>query len=199
MESKFKHKNLLLNELKSGNEKAFTFLMEKYHHQLCTYANSLTKNPDESKDIVQTVFIKLWNKRMDIEYILSIKSYLYKSVYNEFLNSIRGARELSSLEKEHIKAIDNIIVEEKDNSLEKKINIINQEIQNLPPKCKKVFILSKQEGLTHNEISEYLSISIKTVENHITKAFKILRDNIKDNYNSILFLLFNRFINQKRS
>lgn len=70
------------------------------------------------------------------------------------------------------------------------IAIINKEIQNLPPKCQKVFILSKKEGLTNTEIAEHLDISIKTVEAQISKAFKILKEKLKENYNMMLFLLF---------
>jgi RNA polymerase sigma-70 factor (ECF subfamily) len=67
---------------------------------------------------------------------------------------------------------------------------VKLEIENLPPKCKQTFLLSKQEGLTNMEIAEYLNVSIKSVEAHITKAFSILRKKVGDKMNGILFLLF---------
>ncbi len=70
------------------------------------------------------------------------------------------------------------------------------EIQNLPPKCKQTFLLSKQEGLTNVEIAEYLNVSIKSVEAHITKVFSILRKSIGDKMHGILFLLFG--VNRKQ-
>ena len=68
--------------------------------------------------------------------------------------------------------------------------MFKKEIENLPPKCKQTFLLSKQDGLTNIEIAEYLNVSIKSVEAHITKAFSILRKNVGDRTNGILFLLF---------
>lgn len=70
------------------------------------------------------------------------------------------------------------------------IEIVNNEIQKLPPKCQKVFILSKKEGLTNNEIADYLNISIKTVEAQITKAFVILKNKLGEKYAHIMLLIF---------
>ncbi len=74
-------------------------------------------------------------------------------------------------------------------SLEKALKLIMEEIQNLPPKCKQVFLLSRREGLTNMEISDYLNISVKTVEAQITKSFKVLRKNSCNKLKSILFIL----------
>lgn len=72
------------------------------------------------------------------------------------------------------------------------VNVVNKEIKNLPPKCKEVFILSKQEGLTNIEIAEHLGVSIKTVEAQITKAFSVLRFNLKEKVKLILFLILDK-------
>ena len=68
--------------------------------------------------------------------------------------------------------------------------MVNKEIENLPKKCKKVFILNKKEGLTHTEISEHLGISLKTIEGHMTRAFKILEEKLGPKMETILFILF---------
>jgi RNA polymerase sigma-70 factor (ECF subfamily) len=70
------------------------------------------------------------------------------------------------------------------------VAIVKQEIQDLPPKCKEIFILGKQEGLTYAEIAEHLNISFRTVENQMSKAFVIIRQRVGDKMNTILFLLF---------
>lgn len=95
------------------------------------------------------------------------------------------------MEKKYIDTL-STIVEEDDNSLDKLITLVKQEIENLPPKCIQAFLLSKQEGLTNIEIAEYLNVSIKTVEAHITGAFSLLRKSIGNKTNSILFLLFGK-------
>jgi RNA polymerase sigma-70 factor (ECF subfamily) len=97
---------------------------------------------------------------------------------------------LFSLEKSYYDALNGIVQEEDSEAFQRVLNAVNKEIQNLPPKCKEVFILSKKEGLTNIEIAEHLDVSIKTVEAQITKAFSILRTSLEEKVKSVLFLLF---------
>lgn len=180
----------LIYDLKKGESRAYTFLVNTYHHKLCIYASNLTNNSDLAEDIVQNVFMNIWKQKHNLKDDLAIKSYLYKSVYNEFINQYRKQKKVLPIEKKHFEAISNIIEEEDEVSLQKLITIVKSEIENLPPKCKQSFLLSKQDGLTNIEIAEYLDISIKTVEAHITKAFFILQKKVGTKTNSILFLLF---------
>jgi len=180
----------LISALKNGEAVAYTFLLKKYHNKLCIYAYTLTNDYDLSEDIVQNVFMGIWNTRHKLKDDFTVKSYLYKSVYNEFLTQYRKQKSVSNLEKKYIDALSTIVEEEDDKSLDKLINIVKREIDNLPPKCKEVFLLSKQEGLANIEIAEFLNISIKTVEAQVTKAFKLLRKKLGPSYNSILFLTF---------
>lgn len=182
--------NLILN-LKRGNEKAYSFLVNCYNHQLCVYANSLVNDKALAEDIVQNVYVKTWERRHYLREGFSIKSFLYKSVYNEYIDQYRKNRSVTILEKKYIEALDTI-VESDYNVLEKLYLMVQKEIQNLPPKCKNIFLLSKKEGLSNIEISEYLNISTKTVEAHITKAFCLIRErvNLDLNTGAILFLLF---------
>ena len=179
-----------LKSLKNGDSKAYTFLVDTYHHKLCLYAFSLTNDHDLSKDIVQNVFIRIWEVRKKLKDEFNFKSYLYKSVYNEFIDQYRKDKNVLALEKKHIDALSFVVEEEDEKSLEKLIKLIKKEIQNLPPKCKQTFLLSKHEGLTNVEIAAYLNISIKSVEGHITKAFSTLRKTMENKVNGLLFLLF---------
>lgn len=180
----------LIEELISGEEKAYMLLLEKYHRQLNAYAITLAHDQSLAEDIVQNVFLKTWKSRKKLNPEFSIRNFLYKCVYNEFLNSYQKNKAVVLLNKKYIEYSHEVAVELDDNLMEKMIEIVNREIKKLPPKCQKVFILSKKEGLTNNEIADYLEISIKTVEAQITKAFKILKNELGDKYKTILMVIF---------
>ena len=184
--------DILIESLKNGDEKEYNYLIDTYHHKLCVYANSLVKNIYSAEDIVQNVFIKVWEQRTRLKTNHAIKSFLYKLVYNEFIDLYRKNQSLFSLEKSYYDALNSIVLEDDSESLQRVINVVDKEIQNLPPKCKEVFILSKKEGLTNIEIAEHLDVSIKTVEAQITKAFSILRSSLDDKIKNFLFLLFSK-------
>lgn len=179
----------LIEALKNGDEKAYTFLVDTYHHKLCVYASSLINDNTSAEDIVQNVFIRTWEKRELLKPNFSIRSFLYKSVYNEFIDQYRKQKYVIPLEKKYIEAL-STIVEDDENAINRIINLVKCEIQNLPPKCKEIFLLSKKEGLTNIEIAEYKNVSLKNVEAHITKAFSILRKSFGDKMNGFLFLYF---------
>ncbi|MFH6956891.1 RNA polymerase sigma factor [Flavobacterium aquidurense] len=182
----------LIESLSKGDESAYAYLIDTYHHKLCVYANSLVKNIYSAEDIVQNVFIKVWEQRTRLKTDHALKSFLYKLVYNEFIDLYRKNQSLFSLEKSYYDALNAVIQEEDSESFQRVLNVVNKEIQNLPPKCKEVFILSKKEGLTNIEIAEHLDVSIKTVEAQITKAFSILRSSLDERIKSFLFLFFPR-------
>lgn len=188
----YSNNDTLIESLRNGDESAYTYLIDTYHHKLCVYANSLVKNIYSAEDIVQNVFIKVWEQRARLKSDHAIKSFLYKLVYNEFIDLYRKNQSLFSLEKSYYEALNGIIQEEDPESFQRVINAVNKEIQNLPPKCKEVFILSKKEGLTNIEIAEHLDVSIKTVEAQITKAFSLLRSSLEEKIKSVLFLLFGK-------
>jgi RNA polymerase sigma-70 factor (ECF subfamily) len=180
---------LFVEKLKKGDYNAYTLLMNNYYKNLCGYANLFTKDPSKSEDIVQNVFVKLWVYRKKVDSNIPIKRYLHKSVYNEFIDQYRKNKSVISLEEKHLSTI-NTIIDDNSFDIEKLMTRVNNEIEKLPEKCKKVFILNKKEGLTHDEIAEYLQISKKTVEGHITRAFKILNQKLGKKIKSILIILF---------
>ena len=180
---------VFVEKLKNGDNNAYTLLMNDYYKNLCGYANLFTKDPSKSEDIVQNVFVKIWIYRKKIDPNIPIKKYLYKSVYNEFIDQYRKNKPVISLEEKYLKVIDTII-DYNSLDIEKLMMNVNREIDKLPEKCKRVFILNKKEGLTHNEIAEYLQISTKTVESHITRAFKILNQKLGNKIKNILIIIF---------
>ncbi len=180
----------LIKQLKKGDEAAYLYLVDNHHHRLCVFAYSLIHDRFKAEDIVQNVFLIIWQKRNKLKDDFDIKGFLSRSVYNEFIDQYRKHQSVIALEKKYIEALDFIFEEKKMEGHTKLITAVQKEIQNLPPRCREVFVLSKQEGLTNIEISEYLRISIKTVEAQITKAFSILRAKLGDKMVAILFLIF---------
>ncbi|PCJ91967.1 MAG: RNA polymerase sigma-70 factor [Flavobacteriaceae bacterium] len=191
MKRDFEDNTVLIKQLKKGNEKAYSHLLNCYHHRLCVYADSLINDKDVAEDIVQNVFVRIWEKRNNLKTDFSIKSFLYKSVFNEFIDQNRKRKSVTALEKKYIDALDSIVKED-NAALEKLFLMVQKEIQTLPPKCRMIFLLSKKEGLSNIEIAEHLDLSIKTIESHITKAFSILRKKVngKTEMQTFFFLLF---------
>lgn len=174
----FEDNAYLVARLKKGEEKAFMYLLDQYHQRLNAYALSLVDDPSLAQDIVQNVFVKTWQFREKLNPKYRVQSFLYKAVYNEFINSYRKNQAVMLLEKTYLQTLEDLVESTDDPSLERMTRIVKREIENLPPKCREIFTLSKKEGLTNREISEHLQISIKAVEAQITKAFGILREKL---------------------
>ncbi len=185
----FNNNYFLAKRLGAGDPKAYDYLMNTYYRSLCTYAHTLTRDHSKAEDIVQNVFVRYWSKREKIDAFYSIKNYLYKAVHNEFIDEDRKKKPILYMEKRYLEAID-LVVENDHKNLDELIEQMNAEINKLPKKCKKIFLLNKKEGLTHIEISKYLGISIKTIEGHMTRAFKILNERLGAKFETILFMLF---------
>tara|TARA_B100000767_G_scaffold68046_1_gene64556 strand:- start:727 stop:1263 length:537 start_codon:yes stop_codon:yes gene_type:complete len=166
--------------LQKGDESAYTELINRYNRKLFSYAVSLSGDYALAKDIVQDAFIKTYEYRKKLDPKFSIQGFLYRSVYNQFINQYHKNKSLLRVHDEYIKFLDQIISDTSESDFEKTIGVINNCINKLPKKCKEVFILSKKRGFTNMEISENLKISIKTVESHISYAFKYIRLNMPD-------------------
>lgn len=175
--------------LRSGDKAAYGLLMDTYYKSLCAYAFTLINDYGKAEDIVQDVLVILWTNHKQIDPKLSIKNYLYKSVYNRFIDEYRKRKPSISLEKKYFEALEEVI-EENPEHIETLIKVVYKEIENLPPKCKRIFLMNKKEGLTHVEISAYLDISVKTVEGHINRAFQALEKGLSPKIKPLLFLLF---------
>ena len=190
MSKKLKKQNDLIFRLKNGEDEAYVFLVKTYNKLLFSYAISLTNDRAMAQDIVQDVFFGIWKDRKKLNTSYNLKNYLFKITYNKFINQYHRNRAISSLERAYMESLNQIVDENNTELLKKKIELVKEGIANLPKKCKKTFLLSKKEGLTNIEIADYLDISIKTVEGHLTKAYQLLRKNIGNQIERILFLMF---------
>lgn len=161
--------------LQENDPIAWRELINSYSDRLYAYALSLSSDHDVSSDIIQQVFINLFESKDRLDPKYSLKSFLYRSTYNQFVDNYRKKKSMSILHEQYYHILDQFITNTDEEDFSKKINLLNDLIGTLPLKTKEVFILSKSDGLTNAEISEILDISIKTVEGHITRAFKLLR------------------------
>jgi len=181
--------------LKIIDKAHFEELFNLHYSNLCAYANNFLKEVEASEEVVQEVLFKLWVNRDKLEITSSINSYLFRAVRNSCLNIIKHVsirEEYKShnervIEMEERSQEDGLIVSE----LEEKIR---KSIDHLPLERRKVFIMSRYDGLKYKEIAEKLNISVKTVENQMGSALKFLRNELKD-YMPWLILFFSDFLN----
>jgi len=179
----------LMQEIKAGNMIAFDVLYKKYSRRLYKFSFSIIKSQEETENLIQDVFLCLWENRHKVEKDSSIKSYVFTIAYNSAISIIRKkARESKFIE--YLKTIQEINEEPVNVKLEYdelkyKLDDI---IQTLPPRQKEVYLLHRVEGLKYSEIAERLSISENTIENHMSRALKTIREKI-GNYSlpAILF------------
>lgn len=164
-----------------GNEAAFEMTFKTYYKPLCHYAYSFLNDKNEAEEVVQTTFIKMWEKKTELVIESSLKAYLHSMVRNGCLNVIKHERVKQQHAQQHLQAAEQSreLVTEKvfSNDLESKIH---QAMKALPEQCRIVFQLSRFEELKYQEIAEQLQISVKTVENQMGKALKIMRTQLKD-------------------
>ena len=190
MDLNSQEQNIDIRAIQKGDRKVFATLIEIYYEETFWYAKSLSRNDALAKDLTQEVFYKLWSKRKKIKDEVVIKGWLFRSVRNKFLDHVKkNRRQTQLLETTLADTLDTFIQRHNDEGMSKKLAIIEKEIQNLPKKCHEVFLLSKKEGLTNNEIAEHLGISLKTVEGHLTKALKTLKEKVIEKI-QLLFMIF---------
>jgi RNA polymerase sigma-70 factor (ECF subfamily) len=158
--------------LKKSNLEALRTIYDRYYDQLYIFASLQNKDPEEAKDVVQDVFYQLWNKRKFIFIKKSLKAYLYRMTYNGVINKRTKNRRIKPLQQEDDYIANSIDTCER---LDQKIDL-EMAINKLPEKIRPVYILKAMNDLSNKEIASTLSISIKTVEAHITEAYKILRN-----------------------
>jgi RNA polymerase sigma-70 factor, ECF subfamily len=162
------------------NTKAFQEVFEQYYKPLCRFAGGYISDIDSAEEIVQQVFINLWEHREEIDPQKAIKSYLFTSVKNRCLNYIRDNKKFRNyyldveLELE-IPVSDNDKTEMAD--LEKQVA---DALDKLPEKCREVFMMCRFEDMKYKDVALKLDISQKTVEAQMSKALKILREELKD-------------------
>ena len=179
--------NKLVASFLKGDEKAFDMLYRLYFPRLFSYSTKIVENPNMANDIVQNVFIKVWENPKILK-TENPEAFLFKMIKNASLNYIRhqlvvNNHKLKIKEKYlgeelyYIDFVGNEPVELISSELHARVE---QVMEMLPPKCRSVFLLSRIEGMKNSEIAEKLNVSIKNIEKHISKALSIYRANFAD-------------------
>ncbi len=180
----------LVKALKNGDKVAFEEIFRIYHKQLYFFCYSFLHQKEDAENITQDVFVKLWLKRATIDTEKSFSGFLFTMTRHLALNHIRATIHRQILMQEAL--YDNPAVY---NQAEAKVSYnkikqaLNQLINQLPPKRKEIFLLSREEGLSHLEISKHLNISVHTVESQMTKALKFIRKSLGNLIAMLLVLL----------
>lgn len=151
-------------------------LFKFYYKTLCNIAYRIVGDRDAAEDVVQEVFIKLWERKEEITIDSSIKGYLFKSVSNAAINYLQKNRALKYKEEISENTHAAYLVDGGNKMDEKELEArIEKAIEKLPPKCKAIFVLSRFEEMKYQEIAQHLNISIKTVESQMGIALEKLR------------------------
>jgi len=185
----------LLLTLQAGDITAFEMIFKTYYQSLCNYAYSFVHDRDEAEEIVQSTFLSIWEKRDNISIHTGVKPYLYAMVRNASLNVLKHEK----IKQQHA-TVELAVAERSSESVSRTVmaseleDRIQKALTKLPEQCRLVFKLSRFEELKYAEIAEQLNISVKTVENQMGKALKIMREQLKD-YLPLLIVFMNGFLN----
>jgi len=171
---------LLVIRISHDDRNAFRSLYDRYSRKIYFFALGYLGSKDEAEELVQSVFVNVWENRESLDPALSVKNYIYKAAVNYIYNYLK---------KKAIRArfIESVIVrgEEQSNLTYEEVffhdleNAVNSVVSSLPTQQQKIFRLSRYEGLPDKEIAKKLDISVRTVENMLYRALKVIRQNLK--------------------
>lgn len=181
----------IVKKMIEGDVDSFKYFFDRYYDDLCNFVNVYLHDPVLSEEIVQDIFVYFWENKKKLQINTSVKSFLFSATKFKSLNLLRDTK----TQKRIVEEIGNTepinTTEEEDSyldTLEIK-TILNTAVDQLAPKCREIFLLSKSEDLSNKQIAEKLNISVKTVENQMTIALKKLREYLLP-FRGKIFLLF---------
>ncbi|WP_420152370.1 RNA polymerase sigma-70 factor [Siphonobacter sp.] len=165
----------ILRSIQQGDQRTYETLFRHYYASLCQYGFSFLKDWEDAEEIVQSVFVTIWEKRQSLTIETSLKSYLYRAVHNRCLNRIKHLA--IQAEYQQYKFAEANASEAPAQALmaSELSERLQAAIQRLPEQCRLIFTMNRFEELKYQEIADRLGLSVKTVENQIGKALRILR------------------------
>lgn len=172
------HENSNIDLLTNKHE--FELIFKQYYRQLCSFAFGFMKQTDDAEEIVQDVFVNLWKNKDSLHITVSLKAYLFLSVRNACLNKLKHIKIREQYKQFNQDKLNNSFDDvQKSVESDETEQAIWKAIDKMPKERRKVFVLSRFDGLSYKEIAEKLNISTKTVENQISAALKFLRIELK--------------------
>ncbi len=191
MDSNTHNDCILAARIRNDDLKAFETLFNRYKNRLYFFSLRYLRDHAESEEVVQAVFISVWEHRKSLDESRSVKSYIYKSAVNSIYNFLKKEAirrkyldsELRTFERSENQTYDNIFCDD----LEKRINHI---LSFLPPQQYRIFTMSRSDGYSAETISQKLGISVRTVENQIYRASKLIKESLKSDVFLFYFIFF---------
>ncbi|TVQ73408.1 MAG: RNA polymerase sigma-70 factor [Balneolaceae bacterium] len=168
----------LVDAVKHGDKDAFARLYRRYFSELCDISFYVTRDKEVAKELVQDTFLVIWEKRKDWQPKGSIRSYLFRAVKNRSLDYLKHVRVERGWKKMHQRDITESDAGEEAMSQKELAAAIDRSVDELPEKCRIIFIMNRNQGFTYGEIAEIQGISQKTVETQIGRALKKLRESL---------------------
>jgi len=190
----------IIESIREGDYKSYELLFKSYYSSLCRYAKSFVHEDATAEDLVMELFIKIWESKEQFVINNSLNAYLFRSVHNRCLNYLtRARRRFNDLDDETVEKLNALIPADTLNGSSLEYNAIEllKEIENamakLPEECKRIFILSRVDELSHKQIAEKLNLSENTVKTQIYRALIKMRVSLKDFLPFLLLILSNYF------
>lgn len=181
----------IIERFKTGDKTAFELIFHEYYKPLVIYVTTILKSRDEAEDIVQQVFVTVWEKKEQLEIHTSLKAFLYRAVYNAAMNKLK-----QYAVREHYagEIRSNAGFAQTDDRLQQKElqHKLDEAINDLPEQCARIFKMSRYDQLKYQQIADALDLSVKTVENQMGRALKLLREKLKD-YLPLLLLILSHY------
>lgn len=185
----------LLVQLKQDSESAFEELYKLYSARLFGNLLKLVKSEIDAQEILQDVFIKIWDNRQQIDTDKSFRSYLFKIAENKVYDLFRKISRDKKREEALLSIATSEYVHIEETILNKESTaLLNKAIESLPPQRQQIFRLCKLEGKSYKEVSETLGISVSTISDHIVKATKSIRSYFEENEHTLLTLIVISFL-----
>lgn len=183
--------------IKQGSQKAFERLFKDHFKSLHAYAYTFLKDDEMAEEVVQNVFCRIWEKRDQLKTDGSIRAYLYRSVHNESLNYLKHQKVRAGFGVYYADEMEQV---GNDDSASKKLltaelqKRIEKALSELPEQCRIIFQLSRFEQLKYQQIADQMGLSIKTIENQMGKALRVMRQKLAEFLPIILLLFINWFV-----
>lgn len=178
----------LFNKIKSGDRVAFNTLFNTHYTPLVRFAFTFLQDKDEAEEVIQDIFVRIWEQRASINITTNIKSYLFSSARNRSINKIKSVQTRQNILSE-INQYQTQTGEHGYNESAELKTAIEEAIKQLPEKCQTIFLLSREEELTYKQIAQKLNLSEKTIENQMGIALKKLRITLSPYLNAIILII----------
>ena len=183
---------LLFTEMKNGDNAAFRKIFDAYYKYLTVTAYRYLHDGEKAKDIAQDSFVELWNRKESLSLTTGLKAYLRQTTVNKCLNYLKREKRMDFSEPAMLPETPAEAVGQKNLEYEQTKNVIQNAVDNLPERCRIIFCMSRFEEKSHKEIAAALNISVKTIENQMTRALKALRAAVAKN--TVLFIFFSEML-----